>query len=215
MKNNLIILIISGLFLVSCVASKNKHTEYPEIYKEKPKSILVLPPANNSTAADSKDLLRTTILPALAEKGYYVLPIEPIFDFLKLNGAYSIAESSQDLPLDKFSSVFNADAVLKITINKWDKNYYVTGGDVEVDLIYELISIRTGKTLWKKLNGLKVDTSGVDTGSILGNLVATAVSTATTKYITVAKKVHLQALSDLPAGFHSKRYQLDKNDIVK
>ena len=126
MKKLIKITTILGIvaLLFSCGSLKTKLSEYPELYNEKPKTVLILPPINNSTAADAKDLLRTTIAPALAEKGYYVLPVEPIFDFLKLNGAYSIAETSEVLPLDKFSSIFDADAVLMISINKWDKNYY-------------------------------------------------------------------------------------------
>ena len=201
--------------LFSCGSLKTKLSEYPELYNEKPKTVLILPPINNSTAADAKDLLRTTIAPALAEKGYYVLPVEPIFDFLKLNGAYSIAETSEVLPLDKFSSIFDADAVLKISINKWDKNYYVIGGNVKVDLAYELLSVKTGKTIWSRVTKVTVDTTSNSSGNLLANLVVTAINTGATKYIDLAKRAHLMALADLPAGFYSPMYQKDKGQTVK
>lgn len=200
--------------VISCGSSKTKFSEYPEVYSERPKTILVLPPVNNTTAADAKDLLRTTVAPALAEKGYYVLPIEPIFDFLKLNGAYSIAETSEDLPLDKFFSIFEADAVLKITINKWDKNYYVVAGNVKVDLAYELVSARSGKTIWSRTTAVTVDTTSNSSGSIFVDLVATAINTGATKYIDIAKRAHLLALADLPAGFYSPMFQKDKAQKV-
>ena len=88
------VIIIINLTSCGSSAKITKFSQFPDLYKENPKSILFIPPINNTTAADAKDLLRTTIAPILSEKGYYVLPIEPIFDFFKLNGAYSIAETS-------------------------------------------------------------------------------------------------------------------------
>jgi len=217
MKTFVKIIISSVLLIVlySCGSAKTKLSEYPELYNEMPKTILVLPPVNNTTAADAKDLLRTTVAPALAEKGYYVLPIEPIFDFLKLNGAYSIAETSEDLPLDKFSLIFEADAILKITINKWDKNYYVIGGNVKVDLAYELVSTKSANTIWSRVTTVTVNTTSNSSGNLLADLVVTAINTGATKYIDLAKQAHLLALTDLPAGFYSPMYQKDQSQKVK
>jgi hypothetical protein len=216
MKKFLCLIIV--LSLTSCSSSKNitKFSKFPDIYKESPKTILFIPPINNTTSADSKDLLRTTIAPVLSEKGYYVLPIEPIFDFFKLNGAYSIAETSDKLPLDKFYEFFQADAVLMLTINGWDKKYYVIGGHVRVDLIYELISTKTGKTLWKVRKNVKVDTSSSNqNASFLTNILVTAVNTAATKYVDIAKYAHVLALTTIPSGFRSPNFMKDKEDKIK
>ena len=102
------------------------------------KSILFIPPINNTTAAAAKDLLRTTIAPILSEKGYYVLPIEPIFDFFKLNG-FTKTDTLSEISFFPFYEFFEADAVLMLTINGWDKKFYVVGGHVSKDLLYELI----------------------------------------------------------------------------
>lgn len=219
MKNIVhIICLLLIINLTSCSSSKTltKFSQFPDLYKESPKTILFIPPINNTTAADAKDLLRTTIAPVLSEKGYYVLPIEPIFDFFKLNGAYSIAETSDKLPLDKFYELFEADAALMLTINGWDKKFYVVGGHVRVDLLYELISTKTGKTLWKVRKNLKVDTSSSNQNAgILTNILATAVNTATTKYVDIAKQAHVLALSTIPSGFRSLNYLKDKEDKIK
>ena len=219
MKNIVhIICLLLIINLTSCSSSKTltKLSEFPDLYKESPKTILFIPPINNTTAADAKDLLRTTIAPVLSEKGYYVLPIEPIFDFFKLNGAYSIAETSDKLPLDKFYELFEADAALMLTINGWDKKFYVVGGHVRVDLLYELISTKTGKTLWKVRKNLKVDTSSSNQNAgILTNILATAINTAATKYVDIAKQAHLLALSTIPSGFRSPNYLKDKEDKIK
>ena len=218
MKKYLFIL-LSSVVLISCGPTKStKYAQYPSMYSENPKTILIIPPVNNTTAANGKDLLRTTITTVLSDKGYYVLPIEPIFDFFKMNGAYSIAETSEKLPLDKFSSMFGADAVMKVTLMEWDRHYYVVSGNVEVEIKYELISTKTGKTLWTNHKHLKVDTSsssgGGGIGGMVADLAATAVATATTKYVDVAAEVHKQALLELPEGFYSKRFGQDKQDVV-
>ena len=215
LKLSTLVLIVS---LTSCSSTKQitKFSEFPEIYNERPETILFIPPINNTTAADAKDLLRTTISPILSEKGYYVLPIEPIFDFFKLNGAYSIAETSDKLPLDKFKEIFDADAVLMLTINGWDKKFYVLGGHVRVDLFYELVSTKTGKTLWKVRKNVKVDTSSSNqNASLLTNILVTAVNTASTKYVDIAKYAHVLALTTIPAGFRSPNFMKDKEIKIK
>jgi hypothetical protein len=210
------VIIIINLTSCGSSAKITKFSQFPDLYKENPKSILFIPPINNTTAADAKDLLRTTIAPILSEKGYYVLPIEPIFDFFKLNGAYSIAETSDKLPLDKFDEFFDADAVLMLTINGWDKKFYVVGGHVRVDLLYELISTKTGKTLWKVRKNVKVDTSSSSqNASILVNILSTAINTAATKYVDIAKYAHVLALTTIPSGFRSPNFMKDKEDRIK
>lgn len=214
MKLKYIIILIITISFTSCGPVKStKIVEYPGMYTEKPKTVLFIPPVNNTTAADSKDLFRTTVTPILSEKGYYVLPIEPVFDFLKMNGSYDIAETSETLPLDKFAEFFGADAVLKVTILEWEKNYYVVSGNVEVGVKYELISTHTGELIWQNEKHIKVNTSS-SSGNFVADLVGTAISTASLKYIDVTFEVHRQALLEMPAGFHSPRFNKDMKDQV-
>ncbi|NIS74702.1 MAG: hypothetical protein GTO08_05375, partial [Deltaproteobacteria bacterium] len=46
------------------------------MYQEQPLTILVLPPMNETTAADAKEYYATTIAEPLSLQGFYVLPIE-------------------------------------------------------------------------------------------------------------------------------------------
>ncbi len=214
---------IVAAFLLSSCGTTNmiktpKGTAYGDFYAEQPKSILVLPPVNNSTAANAKDLLRTTIAPVLAEKGYYVIPIEPVFDFMKLNGAYSIAETTEELPLDKFQELFGADAVLKITVNGWDKKYAVVSGSVEVSLTYDLISTKSKTTLWSRTKVVEVNTTSSSGGGgligLVADVVVTAAATASTKYVTVAEQANIQAIRDMPAGYYNPMFNKDQSEIV-
>jgi len=66
-------LILCVLLLTGCAPKLiSKGDAYPDCYKEVPQSILVLPPINESTAADAKDFYSTTIMDPLARAGYYV-----------------------------------------------------------------------------------------------------------------------------------------------
>ena len=82
MKLKYLFIVLFTVLLTSCGPTKSsKISQYPEMYIEKPKTILFIPAINNTTAANAKDLFSTTITPVLSEKGYYVLPIEPILTF--------------------------------------------------------------------------------------------------------------------------------------
>jgi hypothetical protein len=94
----------------------------------------------------------------------------------------------------------------------------VVSGNVEVELLYELISTKSEITIWKRKKKVIVDTSSTSGGGglagLAANLVNTAVATASTKYVAVAKEVHIQALADLPKGYHSPLFMKDQAEPV-
>ena len=61
-----------------------KFAEFPIMYEEKPNSILILPPINESTDAEAKDYYSTTIPIPLLLHGYYVFPYELTSEILPL-----------------------------------------------------------------------------------------------------------------------------------
>lgn len=80
-----IVIIVSTLLLFGCQTVKqiNKMDAFPEMYSEKPITLLVVPVVNNTTAADAPDLYSATLKKSLTELGYYVLPIEYTQNVLK------------------------------------------------------------------------------------------------------------------------------------
>jgi hypothetical protein len=64
-----------------CVA----HTpyDYTNYRQHRPRSILVLPPLNESTAVEATYGYLSTVSRPLAERGYYVFPIEVVDRFLE------------------------------------------------------------------------------------------------------------------------------------
>jgi len=201
------------LFLSGCATMNpiSKKDAFPKMYQEHPASILVVPAVNNSTAADAPDLYSSTILEPLANSGYYVLPIEVTTEILRREGIQNGAQLV-DVPAQKFGELFGSDAVLFVSINSWDTNYYVIGGNVTVGLSFTLKSTKTNEMLWHYNDVVVLDTSGDSNngGGLIGLLIGTAIKTAMQDYVTVARDVNKSALTSIPKGKYHPGYQMDQ-----
>lgn len=194
-----------------------KKDAFPGMYDKKPVSLLVLSPINLTTAAEAKDSFLTTIALPLAEKGYYVFPIDVVNELLRMEGIPD-TELLLDSSPRPFKDKFGADAVMYVTINKWDTSYFVLGGNVTVGISYILKDTTSGDVLWQYAQTLVVDTSGGNQGGGIAGLivsaVATAVKTAMTDYVPVARQVNNIAFGAFPAGKYSPKFGLDGEDRV-
>ena len=85
--------------------------DYSAFRERKPRSILVLPPLNESVDVDATYSWLTTATAPLAETGYYVFPVAMVDAFMKDNGMPSAGEM-REVSLAKLGEVFGADAVL-------------------------------------------------------------------------------------------------------
>ena len=221
MKNiKFICLLCSILFLLSaCVPKKvTKGEAFPKMYEYHPVSILVLPPINETTAADAKDYYSTTIAEPLTLNGYYIYPLEVSSDILKAEGIYD-TELLLSVPPQKFKEFFGADAVLYVRILKWDTSYFVIGGNVTVSVDFLLKSTETGEDLWKYDGTIVVDTSGDSGGAgglagLIIKVAATAIKTATTDYVPIAKRANNIALVSIPVGKYNPNFDKDRDAKV-
>lgn len=206
------LLVLSGCAVNNKVA---KGEVYPAMYREMPKTVLVLPAINHSTAADAPYLYSSTIAQPLANSGFYVLSTEVTQKFLD-NEGLNTGDQLASVPPQKFGKIFGADAVLYVTIDKWDTNYYVLGGNVKVGISYKLRSTKTGEELWAYANELVMDTSGDSNGGgLLGALIATAIKTSTQDYVPIARRVNYVALNTIPfGGYHNLHGKDSKLMIV-
>ena len=214
MKTILIISVISMFALVGCVPPHMSKQEFaPKVYAEHPISIVVLPPSNKSTAADAKDYYLTTIAEPLTNTGYYVFPIEVITDILKQEGLSDV-ETMYKIPPQKFAEFFGADAVLYVSILKWNTGYYVVAGNVTVQIECELKSTRTGESLWYYNEESVVNTTdNSGSGGLLG-LIVTAIKTAATDYVPIAREVNKKIMIALPYGKYHKSFNQDGQEMV-
>ena len=194
-------------------AMSTKLSEFPLMYEENPVSILILPPMNESTAADAKEYYSTTIQEPLAFSGYYTFPYPITADIFKMEGIFD-TELLMNTPLVKFKEYFGADAVLFTTIKKWDLSYMVIASTLTVSVDCQLKSTTSDQTLWQYNGTVVVDLSGGDTGGSVAGLIAkaiiTAVNTAMADYVPYARQANYRALASMPYGKYHAQHNKDQ-----
>jgi len=207
-----LLLIILPLTILGCKTTEtiSKNDAFPEMYNEKPVSLLIVPLINNTTAADAPDLYYTTLKKPLSELGYYVLPIHFTQQVMREQGIID-GQLAKKVPLDKYKKIFGADAVLFITVNAWDTNYMVVSSNMVVSSEFSLYSTTTESRLWRYNNSVTYDLTG-NSGNLLADVISTALSTAVTDYVPIAEQVNRNVLSTLPAGHYSPRHGKDGID---
>jgi len=151
-------------------------TDYTNFREHRPRSILVLPPLNESTAVEATYGYLSTVTFPVAEMGYYIYPVAVVDQFLKENGMPTAGEMHQ-VPLDKVREIIGADAVLYTTLVQYGSKYQVINSTTQVSVKGKLVDTRTGTVLWEGV-GLAQQNSG---GS--GNLIADAIAAVITQAI--------------------------------
>ncbi len=216
MKIKILLMALVAIVLASCSSTKTLGDAYPNMYEEKPLTIAIMPPINQTTHAEAKDYFYTTMYLPLCEKGYYVFSPYLTMEMFQQESAYD-AELFVEGDLTAFRNVLNADAAMFTIIKSWKRNN--VGGKLTVDVEYILRSTKTGQTLYQREGNIKVDTSvkggGGGLGALVG-LIATTVKTAATDKVIAGRKCNAFVLSDLPAGKYSSLYEKDmKNPAGK
>lgn len=206
------------LLLTSCAPKMvTKADKFPLMYEEMPVSILLLPPINETTAADAKEYYSTTLQEPISFSGYYVFPYEVTSEVLKMEGIYD-AELLKDLSVTKFREYFGADAVLFTTIKKWDISYIVIASNLTVSIDCELKSTKSEQVLWSYNGTVVIDLSGGGSGGSVAGLIiksiVTAINTATADYVPYARVANYRAISSVPYGKYHKGYLQDKEQKI-
>ena len=162
------------LMLTSGCATPAKH-DYRGYRANLPKSVLVLPPLNQSVDVNAPYSYLSTVSRPLAEIGYYVFPVAVVDALLKENGLPTPGEM-QAISLDKIREVFGADAVLYVTIEEYGQKYRVLTSTSTVKAKATLVDVATGTTLWQGPANAVQSSSGNSGGGLIGMVVAATVS---------------------------------------
>jgi hypothetical protein len=218
-KGQTIFCVLVGMCLAAGCAGPQitKAAKFPLMYEEKPRTILVLPPINSTTAAEAKGYYATTISAPLAYSGFYVFPIEVTDDILKSQGMYD-TEMIGDQSLKKFGEFFGADAVLFTHIKKWNKSYLVISATLTVSVDAKLKSTKTNRVLWEYSGTVVADLSGRASGGGIAGVVAavlvTAINSAAADYVPYARLANVQMLQSMPVGGYHARNGQDGDDKI-
>lgn len=205
------------LLLAASCATEQAVKDYETFYRLEPYTVVVLPVKNLTSDAEAPRYFLSTITYPLANRGYYVLPVEATADILASEG---LGEGGALAEVDptKFQQYFGADAVLYITLKTWETTYLVFASSVTVAMDYKLVSTKTGEVLWETASEQTVRSGGGGGGG-LGSLIAmaidAAVTAAATDYVPLAAQANQTAIVSLPPGPYHEEYEQAKQDYLK
>lgn len=163
---------LSLALLGGCAALKT--IDYAAFKQSRPKSILVLPPINESPEVQASYSLVSQVTYPLAEAGYYVLPIALVDETFRQNGL-TTANDIQAVAPAKLQQIFGADAGLYITITEYGTQYMLISSDTAVTATAKLVDLKTGTTLWTGVARASSEEGNSNAGGIVGMLITAAV----------------------------------------
>ncbi len=137
----------SALALLAAGCATVDQADYTLYREHEPRSILVLPPLNQTVEVQADyNWLSTASLP-LAERGFYVFPVAVVDAFMKENGLPSAAEMHQ-VEAGRLRETFGADAVLYVTITEWGQKFVLFSSNTVVAARANLVDTATETVIW-------------------------------------------------------------------
>ncbi|MES1926588.1 GNA1162 family protein [Salinisphaera sp. T31B1] len=203
--------LLVGACLVASGCAGTPAYDYSAYRADPPRSILVLPPINNTVAVDAPYVYLSTVTRPLAEAGYYVYPVAVVDAFMKDNGLSEPAEM-QSVPLSKIDEIIDPDAVLYATIEDWGQKYHVISSDTTVDVNVRLVDADTGTLLWDG-SARAVEGSNSGQGGLLAAVVVALVDqivdTVDDRSREVARQANLNMMGARQTGLPLGPYNPD------
>jgi hypothetical protein len=180
--------------------------DYTRFMASQPRSILVVPVVNKSVDVTAPDYFLSTVSIPLAERGYYVFPVNLVKRTLEDDG---LADASlvHDADPARLAALFGADAVLYIAIERWDSKYMLISTQVTVEFVYTLKDGKTADTLWSERRRMVYTSDGGGQGGLLAAVIAAAVAKAAPNYMPLARQANAAALAFPGAGFPAGPYR--------
>lgn len=166
------LLAATSLLFVGCAAPKRY--DYTAFKESHPRSILVLPPVNNSPEVGASYSVLSYATFPLAEAGYYVFPVALVDETFKQNGLSNPAEIHGVAPA-KLQEIFGADAALYIDISKYGVTYTILDSAAVVAASAKLVDLKTQRVLWEGAAYASSSENSNNQGGLAGALIAAVV----------------------------------------
>jgi hypothetical protein len=182
--------------------------DYTAYQQHPPRSILVLPPINESTAVEGTFGYLTTVSRPLAERGYYVFPVDVVDRLMRENGLPGAGEM-HEVSIEKLREVTGADSVLYLVLHSYGSKFQLLSSNTTVRVSGRLVDTRTGTLLWDG-TGLAQQGSG-GSGNPLADLVAAAITQVVNSKTDPAHQVSRLANTQL---FGTPKRELPQGPLV-
>lgn len=178
-----------------------------------PRSILVVPAVNKTLDVDAANYLLSTLSIPLAEKGFYVFPVNTAKFVLEQEGFYEGEQIHNQSP-EVLAKLFGADAVLYVTIKRWDAQYAILATTVTVEFDYRMVG-KDGAEIWQANQKMQYTPQNSSSGSPLAILITAAINAAVARaapnYLPLTQQANQQVFvlgpNAIPDGPYRKMRQ--------
>ena len=174
LKVSLVFFIVA--LITGCAATPGNPNRLNAFHDAAPRSVLVLPPVNETTDVQGTTSVLATLPYYLAEKGYYVFPVNTVKTLLEYEGYYEPAEAHAAAP-EQLANLFKADSILYVTIHEWTSQYMLLATTTAVDFEYRIVNA-VGTELWSARQQMTYTPDSSSSGNPLVDLIAMAVTAA-------------------------------------
>jgi hypothetical protein len=203
-------ILLLGLILALAGCAQQSKKDFTAYNLANPRSILVVPITNDSLDVDAPNYMLSTLAFPLAEKGYYVFPINTTKMILEREGLYE-GEQVRNAPASQLAGLFGADAILYVHIKRWDAQYALISTTVTVEFDYRMVD-RQGVEIWNTTQSMNYSPQNQSTGNPIADLivagVTAAVARAAPNYMPLAQQANQVALvtgrDAIPQGPYNK-----------
>ncbi|WXU00395.1 MAG: Putative lipoprotein [Catillopecten margaritatus gill symbiont] len=201
-----------SVFVVGC--AEVKPYDYTALKKSKPRSILVIPPRNNSIEVEAPYIYLSTLTKPLTEKGYYVFPVAVIDKFLKENGLPTPAEMN-GISLEKIDKHIGADTVLYVDIKEFGQKFLIFSSQSIVHATLKLVDVKTGELLWESIASAVYNPSGNNNNAgspvatLLAQLISAAITQAVDSNMPITSRIaNIRAINNKATGLLDGPYKV-------
>jgi len=164
------------VMLFAGCAVPRKQVDYAAFKAARPRSIVVLPPLNESPDIKATYAMLSQATYPLAESGYYVLPVALVDETFRQNGL-TVPGDIHSVPVPKLREIFGADAAMYVTVRDYGSRYQVLSSVTRVAANAKLVDLKTGDVLWSG-TAVAANDGGGSSGSLVAMLITAAVNQA-------------------------------------
>ena len=179
--------------------------DYTVFRQNRPVSMLVLPPVNETPEVTATYGVLSQVTLPLAEAGYYVVPVSLMDETFRQNGLNNPVEI-HDVSPQKLREIFGADAAVYIKVTQYGTGYRVIESETRVTAQARIVDLRTGQLLWQ---GGATASSSEGRSSSQGGLAGLLVSAVVSQIIETASDTSFKY-----AGVASQRLLSHRNNGV-